>query len=177
MRKHVALSLVIALAFAGPAIAGSPPASDDRPVAERADAQAERISSDTEKYLAELDAAITLANDGQYGKLRRGSSERLASSRQTIGNLLKGNVDPRTLAPEDRLALFNAHQEIESIIRKDDKSRMVCTRESQIGSRVATTSCMTVGEREEIAQAAARGTDSMQRNVCTPGAGNSCTQK
>lgn len=176
MKTRIVLSLLIAMAATGPVAAGNPPATDERPVAERADAQAERIASDTEKYLAELDTAIALANDGQYGKLRRGSSERLASARQTIGNLLKGNVDPRTLSPEQRLALFNAHQEIESIIKKDDKSRMVCTRESQIGTRMATTSCMTVGEREELAQAAARGTDSMQRNVCTPGAGNPCTK-
>jgi exonuclease VII small subunit len=176
MKKHVALSLLIALAASGPALAGNPPASDERPVAERADAQAERISSDTPKYLAELDASIAMANKGQYGKLSRGSGERLAAARQTIGNLLQGDIDPRSLPPEDRLALFNAHQEIESIIKKNDKSRIVCTREQQIGSRVATTSCMTVGEREEIAQRAARGTDSMQRNVCTPGPGMACTK-
>jgi hypothetical protein len=176
MKANVALSLLIALAASGPVVAGSPPAGDDRPITERADAQAEEISGDTAKYLAELDTTIALANDGQYGKLPRGSGDTMAEARQTIGNLLKDGVDPRTLSAEDRITLFNAHQTIESIIRKDDKSRIVCTREVKTGSRMTTTECMTVGEREEIARTAQRGVESVQRNVCTPGPGNSCTQ-
>jgi hypothetical protein len=161
--------------LAGPAFAQDPPV-DTRPVEERADAQAEAISGDTGKYLAELDRAIRLAKEGQYGKLPKGATERLTTLRMTIGDLLAGGVDPRTLSPDQRLALFNSHQEIEAILKKNDKSRMVCTREAEIGSRVTKTSCMTVGEREERARLAQRGTDSMQRNVCTPGPGNACSK-
>jgi hypothetical protein len=172
MNARKALPLLIALAFAAPVAANI----DDRPVAERADAQVARIASDTEKYLAELDQAISLAHAGQYGKLPRGSGERLSELRGEIGALLKDGVDPRTLAPEQRLALFNAHQELEAIIKKDDKSRMVCTREAETGTRLTKTQCMTVGEREERARMAQRGTESMQQNVCTPGPGNLCSK-
>jgi hypothetical protein len=155
-------------------VADDPPAQ--APVAERADAQAERIADDTGRYLDELDQAIKLANDGQYGRLPRGSGGRLAEARQTIGNLLKDGVDPRSLKPEQRIELFNAHQTIESIIKKNDKDRIVCTRETNTGSRVSTTECLTVGEREERARMAQRGTESFQRAVCTPGPGNACTK-
>ena len=167
-------AVLLTLAFATPALADDPPA--EAPVAERADAQAARIADDTGRYLEELDHAIKLANDGQYGKLPRGSGDRLAGARQTIGGLLKDGVDPRSLQPEQRIELFNAHQTIESIIKKNDKDRVVCTRETQIGSRVATTECLTVGEREERARTAQRGTESIQRAVCTPGPGNACTK-
>ena len=175
MKAPTHILVAFFLAFAGSAFAADPPA-DTRPVGEQADAQAEAISGDTDKYLQELDRAIHLAKEGQYGKLPRGASERLATLRMTIGDLLAGGVDPRTLPPDQRLALFNAHEEIEGIIKKNDKSRMVCTREAEIGSRVTKTSCMTVGEREERARMAQRGTESMQRNVCTPGPGNACSK-
>ena len=170
MKSQVAFLALLAMAFAAPVFAGDPP------TAERADAQAERISADTGKYLDELDHTIKLAIDGQYGKLPKGSGDRLTQAREEIGALLKGDVDPRTLPPEQRIALFNAHQTIESIVRKNDKDRVVCTREAQLGTRVTTTQCLTVGEREERARAAQRGTESIQRSVCTPGPGNSCTQ-
>jgi hypothetical protein len=41
---------------------------------------------------------------------------------------------------------------------------------------VSTTECLTVGEREERARMAQRGTESFQRAVCTPGPGNACTK-
>jgi hypothetical protein len=186
MKTNAVVLMLLAVAVAGPVRADDPPAapaadsSATAPAATtaaaKADAQAEEISSDTDKYLAELDDAIKLAKQGQYGKLPRGSSDRLDALRGTIGELLAGGQDPRALAPDQRLALFNAHQEIESIIKKNDKSRMVCTRETEVGSRVAKTSCMSIGEREERAREAARGTHSMQTNVCTPGPGMACTK-
>jgi hypothetical protein len=172
MKTRTALFALL-LACSDSVFAADPPAAT---VAEQADTQVQKIGSDTAKYLAELDGAIALAKSGQYGKLKRGSEQALADARQTIGNLLRDGVDPRQLKPEERIALFNAHQTIESILRKDDKSRMVCTREAEIGSRVTTTRCMTVGEREEQARAAQRSTDSVQRNVCTPGPGSACSK-
>ena len=169
--------MLLALAFAGPALSDDPPAAATASTdAAKADAKAEEISADSDKYLGELDEAIKFAKQGQYGKLPKGASDRLDALRGTIGTLLDGGQDPRALEPEQRLALFNAHQEIESIIKKDDKSRMVCTRDAEPGSRLAKTSCLSVGEREERAREAARGTHSMQNNVCTPGPGNACTK-
>jgi hypothetical protein len=175
MNLRSTLPLLLALALSPVAFAQDPAAGAPVDTA-KADAQAERIGSDTAKYLAELDASIKLAREGQYGKLPRGSHDRLAALRANIGELLRDGVDPRTLEPGQRLALFNAHQELESILKKDDKSRVVCTRDADTGTRIATTKCMTVGEREERARVAQRGTESFQRNVCTPGPGNSCTQ-
>jgi len=172
---HIPVLILLALALAAPAFAADPPA-DTLPATEKADAQAAAISGDTGKYLDELDRAIGLAREGQYGKLPKGAADRLTTLRMTIGDLLADGVDPRTLDPDKRLALFNAHEEIEAIIKKNDKSRMVCTRDSEAGTRITKTNCMTVGEREERARMAQRGTEAMQRNVCTPGPGNACSK-
>jgi hypothetical protein len=178
MKATAALLMLLALVAAGSVRAADPPpapAAAEADVA-KADAQMQAISDDTDQYLLELDRSINLAKQGQYGKLPRGANDRLDALRATIGDLLAGGQDPRALAPEQRIALFNAHQEIESILKKNDKSRMVCTREADTGSRISRTSCMSVGEREERAREASRGTHSMQENTCTPGEGNPCTR-
>jgi hypothetical protein len=165
------VSCLLALAVGAPVLA-----LEDPSIAQRADAQVEKISDDLAKYIGEIDRAIAMAKEGQYGKLQRGSEARLTNARQVIGDLLQNVSNPRELQPEQRIALFNAHQEINSIINKQDKARVVCTRERKTGSRLATTECLTVGEREERARVAQAGTAAFQRAVCTPGEGNSCAQ-
>ena len=179
MSKHtVLLASLLAFASAGFAANVSAGSIDEQntTVAARADAQVEKISTNLAKYIGEIDRAIAMAKEGQYGKLQRGSEARLTEARQVIGNLLQNVSDPRELKPEQRIALFNAHEEINAIINKQDKGRVVCTRERKTGSRLATTECLTVGEREERARVAQAGTNAFQRAVCTPGEGNSCTQ-
>jgi hypothetical protein len=177
MNKHTVL-LAGLLAFAAVGFSASATANvggeDANTVAQRADAQVEKISVNMAKYIGEIDRAIAMAKEGGYGKLERGSEARLAAAREEIGRILKDVSDPRTLPPDQRIALFNAHQTIEAVINKQDKDRVVCTRERKTGSRLGTTECLTVGEREErakISQAMARD---QQRMTCSPGETSSC---
>ena len=169
--RQAIATLLLALACATPAFAQD---VDTAAKAEKADAQMERIASDTSKYLDELDAAIELAKKGTYGKLPKGGGDKLDQSRALIGTLLADDRDPRTLDRDQRLALFNAHETIRSIVNNDDKSRVVCKREQHLGSRVATTECLTVGEREELASHSARESADLQRTTCSPGETSSC---
>ena len=172
-RQALAVSLLLALACATPAFAQD---VDTSAKVEKADAQVERIASDTEKYLDELDAAIDLAKKGTYGKLPKGASAKLDESRAFIGTLLQGDADPRELQHDQRLALYNAHETIRSIINSDDKSRVVCKREQHLGSRVATTECLTIGEREAIARQSASTTADVLRTTCSPGETSACSR-
>jgi hypothetical protein len=179
MSKHnILLASLLAFAsagFAGSALAGSIDEQANS-VSARADAQVEKISVDLAKYIGEIDRAIALAKSGGYGKLERGSEARLAAARKTIGDLLRDVRDPRDLPPEQRIALFNAHQTIESVINKQDKSRVVCTRERKTGSRVATTECLTVAEREERNRISQSMTRESQRMTCSPGETSTCSR-
>jgi hypothetical protein len=174
--RQAIASLLLAVACVAPAFAQEPPADPAAQVA-KADAQVERIASDTSKYLDELDAAIELAKKGTYGKLPKGAGNKLEDSREFIGKLLAGDRDPRTLDRDQRLALFNAHETIRSIINNDDKSRVVCKREQHLGSRVATTECLTIGEREALASHSARQAADVQRSTCSPGETSICSKE
>ena len=175
MNKHTVL-LAGLLAFASAGFASANVGEDANTIAARADAQVEKISSNLAKYIGEIDRAIAMAKEGGYGKLERGSERRLADARKEIGDILKNVSDPRDLPTDQRIALFNAHQVIESTINKQDKSRVVCTRERKTGSRVATTECLTVAEREERARISQAMTRDTQRLTCSPGETSTCSR-
>lgn len=176
MKKHAFLlaSLLAVSCAAFGATASANVGEDQNTVAQRADAQVDKISANLAKYIGEIDRAIAMAKAGGYGKLERGSEARLAAARKEIGDLLRNVSDPHELSPEQRIALFNAHQVIETVINKQDKDRVVCTRESKTGSRVGVTECLTVAEREERAKISAMNTRDQQRMTCSTGETSSC---
>jgi hypothetical protein len=147
--------------------------ADPQTLAERADAQAEKIT-DADAFVAEIDQALVMAQKGAYGTLSKKATFNLHASRDVIANLLKGHANALELKPDDRIAVYNAQEEITAILRNKDKYRMVCRKEQEIGTRVQTTMCMTVGEREARAKAAAESTTGLQRETCVPGETSSC---
>lgn len=161
--------LVLSSLGHGPAAASG----DPQPV-EDANAHAERIT-DAKKYLADIDQALALAYSGEYGRLKRGSEKQLQTARDRIADLLAGHTSARELPPEDRIAIYDAQQEINSILNNQDKNRVICRREARTGSRLATINeCMTIAEREARANLMREGVDKIQRNFCIPGEGQPC---
>lgn len=139
-----------------------------------AQSQTERASN-AEESLAEMDRSLKAAHGGVYGTIRPSDMQRLENARDSIEALLEGPAGARGLSPEDRVTLHNAEQLFVSILRKDDKSRMVCVRETKTGSRLpGKTECLTLAEREARAASAREGTEAVKRNVCYTDEGQSC---
>jgi hypothetical protein len=134
-------------------------------LAVRADANAAKIS-DAAGFLEEIQGHVDLAREGEYGRLRRGDLQKLESANQRIHTLLRDRATALDLDPEQRIALYNAQEAIRAIVRNDDRGRMVCLREPTTGSRIPTTECLTVAEREARARTARNSIDRLMRNVC-----------
>jgi hypothetical protein len=142
-------------------------------LAARAQASAEAIT-DARAFVLEVEQAVEMAGKGEYGRLKRGTMARIERARDTIRTLLDGHAHALELTPAERIELFNAQELITSSLNHDDKRRMVCKREPTIGSRVATTECLTVEERERRAAVARNSAQKVMRDVCYPGPGNRC---
>lgn len=155
-------------------VAAKPVATDTQgPGAARSDAQAES-STEASQYLATVDHTLALARKGEYGRLERGSEEKLKAARDRIADLLEGHASASELRPDDLIALQNAEAAIKSIIDNQDKDRMVCAREAGLGTRITRTECLTVGEREARGRGAMEVTEKVQREGCIPTVDNPC---
>jgi hypothetical protein len=108
--------------------------------------------SSEDKLLQEIDQTLTLARDGDYGRINSDDMRRLEELRLIVAGLLTDQPNPRALKAEDRLLIFNAQEEMSSIVRNDDKGRKVCKRVTGTGSRLAKAECLTVAQREARAK-------------------------
>ncbi len=150
--------------------------------AAQADQQAAIVGSQTQPdteshaYLAKIDHSLALAANGQYGTLKRGAAKELQAARDQIASVLATRATFAELSADDRLAIQNAEDAINAILKNKEKDRMVCTREAKTGTRFATSECMTVAQREARASSAAEATGKVQRDLCIVGEGNACAR-
>lgn len=144
-------------------------------LAQRADAEARKIT-DAEAFLDEIDETLAMAREGTYGPLKKGSMVQAESARDKIARLLEGHENAMELQPDERIELYNAQETIVAMVRNEDKDRMVCKKEIRLGSRMPTTECLTVAQREEKARGARAGANDSLRNVCVPGEGQPCAR-
>jgi hypothetical protein len=54
------------------------------------------------------------------------------------------------MGQDDKVALFNHQEAVNSILRKRDSDRMICKHERKTGSNIAVTECLTFGQREAM---------------------------
>ena len=166
------LTLGCLLGLSLPALAIAQSADSDATPA-NATAEVERIT-DAGAFLAEIERSLEMARNGEYGKLRRSQMSDLQDARDEIVLLLEGHATATELPPEERIVVYNAQEVMSSILRKDDKERVICEKTVKIGTRLGTTECLTVGQREARARIASESTGNVQRTVCVAGEGNPC---
>jgi hypothetical protein len=172
MNKRVVLVTILMLASCV-AQARITAAEESSSLLDRANRNAEKITA-ADDFIFEIDDALDMARDGQYGRLTRGELTRITTARDTIARLLEGHDNAMELPPQERIELYNAQELITATINNDDKSRIVCLREARLGSRLSTTECLTVAEREIRRNAAYDSVDKQQRQICIPSDTQSC---
>lgn len=134
-------------------------------------------TTDAKAFVAEIDNSIRLARSGEYGRMTPGRLARMTVARNKIAALLKDHATATELKDEDRVEVYNQQEIILSAMRSADKDRIVCKRVAAIGTRLAQTECMTIGQREARAKRAREDVNNIRRNVCFPGEGSACTTK
>lgn len=165
-RIATALFLTVLLS---PASAAEPPASG--PAATR---PVQRIN-DVSEYLQKVRDTMNLAHNGGYGAIKKKDMERAVAAQSEIEQLLVDRTDGSSLTEDQLIRLANDQEVINSIIRADDKSRIVCTRLPSTGSRLPVKECMTVAEREYRAKQAMQNAHDDQINLgCERDASGQC---
>ncbi len=138
-----------------------------RSLTERVDARIAKIG-DTNDFVLEVNDNLNMALAGQYGAIDAEGVDRLRAAVAKINALLKGQQQVMDLHPDQRIELFNAQEEMTSILRNDQKGRIVCQNVKAMGTRVRQRECMSIAQREARAKAARERTSDHQRLSCVP---------
>jgi hypothetical protein len=136
-------------------------------LSKRAEARMAQIG-DANAFLLEVNDNLKMALAGQYGAIDAESVNRLRASVAKVNSLLKDQQQASDLPPEQRIGLYNAQEEITSILRNDEKGRIVCQNVKAMGTRVRQRECLSIAQREARAKAAREQTSDHQRLSCVP---------
>lgn len=164
------LLVLLALMSASISWADTAPAAD-------APEQTNTEHSESQQIIAETELSLSMARDGQYGRISKRDLQRLEAAQARVVALLAGVASPTQLVASDKQALERAQVEINSILRHDDDNRRVCKRVAATGTRLGAMECMTVAERRQRARSNRDAVQDMQRGVvCLSGEGKWCSQ-
>lgn len=145
------LILLAALLFAGPAFA------DDRATVDVAGAAT--FSEQRTEILADL------ADGETYAEITLEDREKVVSTLSRMQRMLGSHESAQALHPDVRVALMNEQETINNILGQAHRdSRMVCTRERPVGTRMPTNVCRTVAERRRLREDSRRNLDGAGRS-------------
>jgi hypothetical protein len=86
---------------------------------------------------------------GTYGYIKNADRARVESRLDQIQTLLQAHVNDGDLPRADKVALANAQEEVNGILRHNDSNRLVCESRAPLGSNIPKTTCRTFGEIED----------------------------
>lgn len=87
---------------------------------------------------------------GVYARFGAATLERMHSAQDTVFALLDGKSSVGQLRPEEQVELFNALEEVSSILAENDRNRQKCWREHKLGTTRKITRCATLAELEQV---------------------------
>jgi len=93
---------------------------------------------------------------GRYEFLKNDERGKIEARFGTMQGILQKHADQNDLSGNDKIALLNAQEEINSILKHNDTNRLVCESRAPLGSNLPVKTCRTYGEVERERGEAAR---------------------
>jgi hypothetical protein len=90
---------------------------------------------------------------GIYGLMKANDKARVEMRLGDMQKLLQNHATEAGLGQNDKIALVNAQEEVNGLLRHNDMNRLVCERRAPVGTNIPVTTCRTFGEMEEQRQA------------------------
>ncbi|MDE2256660.1 MAG: hypothetical protein KGK05_02735 [Xanthomonadaceae bacterium] len=102
---------------------------------------------------------------GKYGYISATDKSHVEARLTDMQNLLTAHANASDMTQTDKVALFNAQEQINGILDHNDNDRLVCEHVMPVGSHIPVTICHTYAElmaRRERTQ------HDLERNLSTP---------
>lgn len=133
-------------------------------------------ASEVEAVIEEVDLALEMAQDGEYGRVKRRDMQKIESAHAVVTRNLEGVQRLDQLAAAARAEVDAARSDIAEVLQLNDPDRKICRRVAATGTRLGQMECMTLAQRQLRAKMARNNTADLQRGFCVPGEGNACAR-
>ena len=106
-----------------------------------------------------------MLSGGKYGFISAKDKAQVEARLTDMQSLLSAHANASDMSQTDKVALFNAQEEINGILDHNDNDRLVCEHVMPVGSHIPVTICHTYAE---IMAQRERTQHDLERNLSTP---------
>jgi hypothetical protein len=110
---------------------------------------------------------------GRYAYVKPDERDRVEAALVRMQALFEHSGSVDAMDAGQKVALFNAQEEVNGVLALRDRDRLVCERGSVPGSRIVSSHCRTYGEIEADREASRRF---MQQKLPAPCSGRPCSE-
>jgi hypothetical protein len=94
----------------------------------------------------------TESSTGAYARFGSEALDRMHGAQEQIFELLDGVTTVEQLPPEQQAELFNALEEVKTVISQNEDNKQKCWRERKLGTTMRETRCATMAELRAVKQ-------------------------
>ena len=127
-----------------------------------------RVKADTKETYEPVAANVRkeMEGGGRYEYVKAEERKTVDEKLTQISALFDQTGSVEKMTQDQKIALFNAQETVNSILTQRDKDRVICKKEAPIGSHIPITSCHTYGQEVEARQGTRDQLDTWKRAQC-----------
>jgi hypothetical protein len=121
------------------------------PAAARENYKETGIKADTKEAYAAVAADVRseMEGGGRYEYVKPDERKTVDAKLTEMSALFEQSGSVANMKEDQKIALFNAQETVNSILTKRDRDRVICKKEAPIGSHIPVTTCHTYGQEED----------------------------
>jgi hypothetical protein len=133
------------------------------------------VKADNKEAFEQLAANVRkeMAPDGKYEYVKPDEKKTVDAALDKMTKLFEETDSVAAMKQDQKIALFNAQETVNSILTLRDRDRVICKREAPVGSHIPITSCHTYGQEVEAREGTKKMLDDWGRPLCV-GANPAC---
>ncbi len=109
---------------------------------------------------------------GRYEFLKADDRNRVEARLSSMEAILQKHASQNDLNTNDKIALVNAQEEVNAILKHNDSNRLVCESRAPIGSHLPVKTCRTFGDIELERREATKSVSDLDRSRVNRSGGN-----
>ena len=138
--------------------------------------QEKAFNADSKDKFAQVEEQIRdqMKAGGKYEYVKDNERETIDRKFKEMDGLFATSDTVAGMSEQNKIALFNAQETVNSILQQRDRDRVICKKEAPIGSHILTTNCHTYAQEQDANKLSHKQMDSWSRTTCSDNSGGVC---
>lgn len=126
------------------------------------------VKADTKEAFETLAASVRrdMQPGGKYEYIKPDEAKTVEKKLGEMDKLFEDSGAVANMKEDQKIALFNAQETVNSILTLRDRDRVICKKEAPVGSHIPVTTCHTYGQEVEAREGSKKLMDDWGRPLC-----------